>query len=97
MLLRIHRSAENHEVVGICDRELIGRTLREGAVSISINADFFGDTSATEEDIIRVLDTGDNITMFGERCISLAIRHGTINEESCKFVEGIPYATIIRL
>lgn len=97
MLLRIHRSAENREVVGICDRELVGKTLNEGPVSISITSAFFGDTPASEEEIRRALDTSDNITMFGERCITLAIEHGAIDRESCKFVEGIPYATIIRI
>lgn len=41
MLLRIHRSAENHEVVGICDRELVGKTLNDGDLSITITSSFF--------------------------------------------------------
>ena len=97
MLLRIHRSADNKEVVGICDRELIGKTLNEGSLSISITHAFFGDQPATEEEIIRVLECSDNITIFGERAVSLAIHHGSIEKEACKNVAGVPYAMIIRL
>lgn len=97
MLLRIHRSTDNHEVVGICDRELMGKTLKEGEISISINEAFFGNQPVCEEDVIRVLAISDNITIIGKRCIDLAIRQGLLDLDSCLIVEGIPYSTIIRL
>ncbi|NLV28296.1 MAG: DUF424 domain-containing protein [Methanomicrobiales archaeon] len=97
MLLRIHRSAENHEVVGICDRELVGKTLNDGDLSITITSSFFGDDPVSEEEVIRVLQTSDNITIYGERSISLAVTQGLIDKNSCRFVAGVPFATIIRL
>lgn len=97
MLLRIHRSADNKEVVGICDRELIGKTLSEGEVTITISETFFGNQEATEEEVIRVLMDGDNITIFGKRCVDLAISRGILEPDSCRLIDGIPYTTIIRI
>lgn len=97
MFLRIHRSMDNKEVVGICDRELIGQTLTEGDVSIQITESFFGNRPASEEEIIRVLNTSDNISIFGKRCVGLAIDKGLVEEESCRIIAGVPCATIIRL
>lgn len=97
MFLRIHRSMDNKEVVGICDRELIGQTLTEGDVSVQITESFFGNRPASEEEIIRVLNTSDNISIFGKRCIDLAIDKGFLEEESCRIIAGVPCATIIRI
>ncbi|HOW04871.1 DUF424 domain-containing protein [Methanospirillum hungatei] len=97
MLLRIHRSADDKEVIGLCDRELIGRTFSEGEISISINEAFFGNQPASEEEVIRVLMTGDNITIFGKRCVDLAVSHGILEPDSCRLISGIPYTTIIRI
>lgn len=97
MFLRIHRPMDNKEVVGICDRELIGQTLTEGDVSVQITESFFGNQPASEEEIIRVLNTSDNISIFGKRCIELAIDKGLLERESCRIVAGVPYATIIRI
>ena len=95
MLLRIHRSADNQTVVGICDRELIGTTLTEGDLNIEINPHFFGTTEATEDEVLAALNDCDNINMFGERCIALAIKHGYLEQDSCRYIGGIPHAIIL--
>lgn len=97
MFLRIHRSMSNKEIVGICDRELIGQTLTEGDVSVEITESFFGNEPVSEEVIIRVLNTSDNISLFGKRCIDLAIDKGILEKESCRIIAGVPCATIIRV
>ena len=95
MLLRIHRSANNKTVVGICDRELLGTTLTEGDLNIEISPFFFGNHEATEEEILAALKDCENINMFGERCIDLAIRHGYVEKDCCRFIGGVPHVIIM--
>jgi hypothetical protein len=95
MLLRIHRTADNHEVVGICDKELIGTTLAEGDLTIFISPAFFGNEEANEGEVLKVLAECENINMFGERCISLAIKNGYIDRDSCRTIAGVPHAVIL--
>lgn len=95
MLLRIHRSADNQEVVGICDKDLIGTTLTEGNLNIVISPAFFGSHEASEEEVLSALKDCNNINIFGERCISLAIKHGYIDRESCRVISGVPHAIIL--
>lgn len=97
MLLRIHRSADNKEVIGLCDRELIGQTFSEGEISISVNEAFFGNQQASEEEVVRILMDANNVTIFGKRCIELAVFHGILEPDSCCLIDGIPYTTIIRI
>lgn len=95
MLLRIHRSADCKEVVGICDKELLGTTLTEGDLNIVISPGFFGGEEAGEEEILAVLQKYGNINMFGERCTSIAIQHGFIDHASCRMIAGVPHAVIL--
>lgn len=95
MFLRIHRSIDNTEVVGICDKELIGRTLVEGEISVFINPHFYGETEVTREEVLSVLRRSSNINMFGERCISIAIENGFIDKDSCFSIAGVPHAVIL--
>jgi len=95
MYIRIHRPAGSQEVVGICDKELLGSTLTEGDLNVAISPAFFGDKLATEEEILSVLRTCGNINMFGERCVGLAIKHGYIDQESCRIIAGVPHAIIL--
>jgi len=97
MFLRIHRSDNNHEVVGICDRELIGKTITDGDLSISITEPFFGDHIVSEEEVISVLKKTENATLYGDRCVNLAINEGIIDKENCRRVGGVLIAVIIRL
>lgn len=95
MYIRIHRSAGCQEVVGICDRELLGKTLTEGDLNILINPAFFGTHEGTEEEVLTALRDCENINLFGERCIGLAIKHGYLDRESCRMIAGVPHAIIL--
>ena len=97
MLLRIHRSADNHEVIAICDRELLGRTLEEGDLTVKISEPFFGGEEIREEKLLEVLRTCGNINMFGKKCVEIAVRNGFIAEESCREIAGVPHVTILGL
>ncbi|MDD1729177.1 MAG: DUF424 domain-containing protein [Methanospirillum sp.] len=95
MYLRIHRSAGSQEVVGICDRELLGTTLTEGDLNVVISPTFFGETVATQEEVLAALSDCRNINMFGERCVSLAIQQGYVDKEACRMIAGVPHAVIL--
>jgi len=95
MLLRIHRSADNKTVVGICDQELLGTTLTEGDLNIEISPYFFGTHEATKEEVLAALNDCNNINIFGERCIALAIEHGYLDQDSYRKVGGVPHAIIL--
>lgn len=95
MLLRIHRSADYKEIVGICDKELLGTTLTEGDLNIIISPFFFGGDEAGEEEILAALQKYGNINMFGEKCIRIAIQNGFIDQESCRMIAGVPHAVIL--
>ena len=97
MFMKIHRSPEAGIVVAVCDRELVDTTITDGNVEIKISGSFYGNRSATEEEILNALADAGNANIIGERSVALAIRHGIVDAESCIRIGTIPHALIFRL
>jgi len=97
MFYKKHRTSSGDSIVGICDSNLIGQTLQEDEICITIHEDFFKDMKATEEEILLILQEENNITLVGNQCVSLAIKNGLLNESSCMRIHGELYAQLLRL
>ncbi len=96
MFYKIHHTNSGNCVVGVCDGNLLGETLLEGDISITINEDFFKDIFADEGEILGILQRENNITLIGNRCVSLAIKNELLDESSCMRINGELYAQIMR-
>lgn len=97
MFLKIHRAPGTGALVAVCDRDLINTTIMDGDVTVHITESFYGNHSATEEEVIDALTDAENANIMGERSIALAVKHGIVEEESCIRIGTVPHALIIRL
>ncbi|HOT95389.1 MAG TPA: DUF424 domain-containing protein [Methanoregulaceae archaeon] len=94
MYLKVHRIPGEGEVVAVCDRELMNRTLRHGEVEIRITVVFFGDRLVEEEEAREVLRSAANINLFGRRSFRIACELGLLGEEDCLLIEDVPHAQV---
>jgi hypothetical protein len=97
MFLKLHRSREMGDVVAVCDRELLNTTIRHDKLTITINEAFYGNTPATEDEIMDAMKNAGNINLIGERSVNLAIRMGLITKSGCMMIGTVPHAQIYRL
>ncbi len=96
MYIKIH-TAGGSSVVAICDKELLGRKLREGNVSVTISEDFYKGELVTEEEATEVITRATNINLFGERAVSCAVRCGVVAPSSIKIIDGVAHAQVFRI
>lgn len=97
MHLKIHKIAGEGTVVAACDAELIGKTLEGEHCDIVIDESFYGDTPASEEDVLEALQSATNANIIGEKVCRLAVEAGIIDKDLCMEVNGVPHAQIYRL
>ncbi|MCP1714631.1 hypothetical protein J2T58_000471 [Methanocalculus alkaliphilus] len=95
MFLRIHDAPGGGKVVAICDRELLGRTLREGDLEITITEDFYGGEPATEDEVRAALRHATNANIIGWKVVNIAISLGLVEISSCLMIDSIPHAQIV--
>lgn len=96
MYLKIHKSGGS-TIIALCDRELIGKTLKEGNLTVTISEDFYKGTIISEEDAIELLSKASNVNIFGEKAVSCAVRCGAVNKDNVKFIDEVAHAQVFRI
>ncbi len=96
MYLKIHRSG-NSTIIALCDRELIGKTLKEGNISVTITEDFYKGDPISEDEAIDVLSTATNVNIFGEKAVSCAVRCGVVDKNNIKIIDEVAHAQVFRI
>ncbi|MCQ1538977.1 DUF424 domain-containing protein [Methanocalculus taiwanensis] len=96
MFLKIHRELGGGQVVAVCDSELLGKTLTEGDIEITVTRDFYGDTPASEEEVRHALTHAGNANIIGTQVVEIAISLGCIKRSSCLMIGSVPHAQFIQ-
>ena len=95
MYLRTYKMPGKGEIVAACDRELLNRTLTFGDIEFFVDEKFYGNTPATEEELITALKEAENANLVGIKVVSVAIRCGAAEQESCLMIGEIPHIQIL--
>jgi len=96
MYMKIHKEPGGGTVVAICDRELLGRTLTEGNIEITITEFFYGDVPASEEEVRYALAHASNANIIGTKVVEIAISLGCIDPSSCLMIDSVPHAQFVQ-
>jgi len=99
MFLKIHHSPDMGDVVAVCDRELINKTISNDKVTVSVAVmeAFYGNVPATEEEVRAALQRAGNVNLMGERAVSIAISMGLLTRSECIMIDTVPHAQIYQL
>ena len=97
MFLKIHRSPETGDVVAICDRELLNTTISNDSITVTLNEEFYGSKTATEEEVREALRYAANANLMGERTVSIAIDMGLVTRAGCIMIGSVPHVQIYHL
>jgi hypothetical protein len=96
MVAKRYRMGEEF-LVAVCDKELLGKTLKEGEFSFYVSPEFYGGEEITEEELKNLLTDATIANLIGEKCVSLAIDMGIIDEDMVLFIQGVPHAQMVRM
>ncbi|MEM0296972.1 MAG: DUF424 family protein [Zestosphaera sp.] len=99
--VRIHKtegiSQDFKEVVTVCDKELLGKTLKEGDVSLVVNEEFFGGFLATIDEAMHYVRNAQVAVLVGTVSVSRAINEGLVHPDAVLRINETPYAQVMKL
>ncbi|MCL7411445.1 MAG: DUF424 family protein [Methanosarcinaceae archaeon] len=96
MHLKIHKSGTSF-IVAVCDKDLLGKKLKQGNTTVDISEEFYKGDIVSEEQIIEVLTNATTANLFGERAVACAIKCGFVDPECVIIINGVPHAQIFCL
>ena len=97
MFLKIHHVPGKGDVVAVCDRDLLNRTLRHGELEVCVDEKFYGSSPATREEVKEALRGCSNANLMGEEAVSVAVEIGLITRDACIMIGTVPHAQIYRI
>lgn len=95
MYLRIHKVPGKAGIAAACDRELLNRTLTFGDIEIFVDEKFYGNRPVSEEELAEAILNAESVNLIGKKVVSVAIRCGAADPESCLMIGEIPHVQIL--
>ena len=93
---KLHRArVENYELVGICDKELVGKVLRKNPKFL-VNEKFYSEKECDEEKAIELMQRCTTANLIGKKIIQLALEKKFITKENIILIKGIPHAQFVK-
>ena len=94
---KLHRTrSERYELVlAICDKELVGKTLRKDPEFV-VSKEFYYEKECVEEKAVKLMKTCTIANLVGKKIAKLALGKKFITKENVMLIEGIPHAQIIK-
>lgn len=87
---------QRNRMLNICDAELVGKTVRQSDLEITITKSYYGDRIVDEKEAESLLRTSSIINMVGQRTIDLSIKIGIGTAKGVKEIEGIPFLIVFK-
>ena len=94
MYIKAHTFGETL-LVAICDRELIGQTLSDGALTLEVSEFFYKGEISTPTEVRDMLKRATSANLVGRRATKHALEGGFITEDNMLIIGGVPYAQMM--
>jgi hypothetical protein len=94
MLIR-ERDTPEGLLVAVCDEDCLGETYERGEVSLTVTEEFYGGTEADAEDVVDSLTRASVANLVGERCVTVAVEAGIVDEERVLDLDGALHAQLL--
>jgi len=93
--VRVYRKG-SETVVAACDKELLGKTFREGGKKLEITS-FYEGEDADEAMLVNRLSFCTIANLVGKRTVGIAAKHRMVDEECVITVEGVPHVQLVKM
>ena len=86
---------ENHVLAIICDKELLGKELKQGKFRLKIDEGFYKGKDTSVEECLAALRTATMANLVGS-IVERAVLAGLVDEKEVLNIQGVPHAQFVR-
>ncbi|MDG6989797.1 MAG: DUF424 domain-containing protein [Nitrososphaerota archaeon] len=83
-------------LVNMCDEELVGRTVTEGALKVHLSNEFYSGEVVDKGEALRLIRTCSIVNLAGQRSVALAVENKMGAPEAIREIERIPFLMIYK-
>jgi hypothetical protein len=91
------RDTDEGLLVSVCDPDIMGETFEDGPVSLTVDEEFYGGDTVSEEEVVDSLARCSVANIVGTDSVDVAVEHGFVDEENVLHVDGTRHAQLLWL
>jgi len=88
---------KDSNMLNICDKELLGKTLNRDNFRLKISEEYYAEKVVEKEEARDLLQKSDNINMAGKEIIDLSVDMGIGSHEGVKVIDGVPFLIVFKM
>jgi len=88
---------KDSNMLNICDKELLGKTLNRDNFRLKISEKYYAEKIVEKEEARDLLQKSDNINMVGKEIIDLSVNMGIGSHEGVKVIDGVPFLIVFKM
>ncbi len=96
MLARMHRMGGD-TILAVCDKEVVGRTLKGDGRSLTVTESFYKGTQIEEETLVEWMKSASSMNIVGNRAVEIAIREGYASQDQAFELDGVRYLVVVMM
>ncbi len=96
MFARMHKMGGD-TILAVCDKEVIGTTLRGGGRSMTVTEAFYKGTAIDEEELAVWMKSAASMNIVGNKAVGVAIREGYASPEDVYELGGVKYLMVVMM
>lgn len=82
--------------MAICDKDILGKTLKEGHIVFHVREEFYKGSLVSLQEAMELIDQSTTVNMIGKKIVKEALTKGYIHPEAILKIDGIPHAQIVK-
>ncbi|MFC2142913.1 DUF424 domain-containing protein [Candidatus Aenigmatarchaeota archaeon] len=82
-------------LLAICDKDLLGKTIKDQNIEIELSKDFYGNEDCDEKKALELASRATIINATGNNIVSLLIDNNIVNGDCVMKINDVPHAQVI--
>ncbi len=88
---------EDHVVLAVCDKNLLGKLLEDEKMSFKVSESFYGTQSIQKDELLKKAKKSTIINAVGGDVVSFLIENGFFDQEKILKIDGVDHAQMVRI
>ncbi len=95
--VKVWKVREGEIMVAVCDCDVLGRKMKEGAIVFNVAKDFYEGERVCPDAAIDLLRKATVANLVGREAVRCGIEAGLVHEDAVITIEGIPHAQFVQI
>lgn len=88
---------EEHKVLAVCDKELLGKVLEDEDRSFEVKESFYGEEPIDEEELLEKAEKSTIINAVGKKVVSVLVENKFFDKKKILKIDGVEHAQMARI